>query len=155
MADPSHRGGAWGSGKIRSVNASRRTDRKTLGWALGLAFALLLKAAVPMLAVAAADAQGKALFEVCSAYGVRTVAPDRQAGQPAPLEHPAGAAAHGGEHCALAGLLVLAAPGCSGAVAPAAASQAGGRLALRAAAPPPDAAADWAARLQHGPPASS
>ena len=37
-----------------------------------LALALLLKAALPMLAAASAGVQRKAVFEVCTVYGVRT-----------------------------------------------------------------------------------
>jgi hypothetical protein len=132
------------------VIAEHRTDRKTLGWALALAFALLLKAAVPLLAVAAADAQGKALFEVCSAYGVRTVVLDEA---PAAPQHPADdAAAHGGEHCVLASLLLLggsAPPAFTLAPAPASAPATAPAAAVR----PHDANARWLAGLKHAPPA--
>ncbi|MBT9525558.1 MAG: DUF2946 family protein [Rhizobacter sp.] len=110
--------------------------------------ALLLKAAVPMLAHASAQMQGKTLVEVCTVYGVATVALDGQDQQPAP-EH---ASAHSADHCALNALAVLAAPDTQ---APAVLTT------LQAAALPlshpsshgPDACATWVARLKHGPPA--
>ncbi|MBC7955677.1 MAG: hypothetical protein H7Y33_07405 [Cytophagales bacterium] len=110
--------------------------------------ALLLKAAVPMLASASAQAQGKTLVEVCTVYGVATVALDEQSPQPAP-EH---AQAHSGEHCVLTALVAFAAPEARPLALPVV--QAG-------AAPPqahpspqaPDACATWVARLKHGPPA--
>lgn len=128
------------------MNAGLRTDRKTLGWALGLALALLLKAAVPLLAVAAADAQGKALFEVCSAYGVRTVVLDE-----APAPHPTDAAVHGGEQCVLASLLVLGggAPPVFEFVTATAASTA---TVAAEVARPHDASARWLTGLKHAPP---
>lgn len=110
--------------------------------------ALLLKAAVPMLASASAQAQGKTLVEVCTLYGVATVALEGQDQQPVP-EH---ASAHSGDHCALNALMALAAPD-----TPAQAVL----TALLASAPPllhpssqaPDACATWVARLKRGPPA--
>jgi hypothetical protein len=110
--------------------------------------ALLLKAAVPMLASASAQVQGKALVEVCTVYGVATVALDDHGDQgPAP-EH----ASHAGDHCALSALMALAAPeglAPSMPMAPAAAAKA---LPAPSSAAP-DASAAWAARLKHGPPA--
>ena len=110
--------------------------------------ALLLKAAVPMLASASAQAQGKTLVEVCTVYGVATVALDEQGPQPAP-EH---AAAHSGDHCTLNALLAFAVP-----EAPAAAVLAAQPAALLPPSHPspqaPDACATWVARLKHGPPA--
>lgn len=131
------------------MHASQRTDHKTLGWALGLALALLLKAAVPLLAVAAADAQGKALFEVCSAYGVRTVAPDVAPTAPHPADE---AAAHGGEPCVLASLLLLGGgtPPLFEFVPVAAAPTA---VSAAAMAGPHDASARWLTGLKHAPPA--
>lgn len=146
MVHPNHRGAPGGPGTIRAVNARRSTDRRTLGCALAFAFALLLKAAVPLLAATAAGAQGKTLVEVCSVYGVRTVALDS-----APTEHPADAA-HGGEHCALASLLALgggAPPTAQPALAPAAIDAATPAIATQ----PQDASARWLAGLKHAPPA--
>ena len=112
--------------------------------------ALLLKAAVPLLATVSAHAQGKALVEVCTVYGVATVALDDSGSQPTP-EHTT--TAHQGDHCALNALMALAVPD---ADAPSTAI-----VALPAAPPPrahpssqaPDACATWVARLKHGPPA--
>jgi hypothetical protein len=53
-------------------NRSRFAPRLTL-WLF--AAALALKSAVPMLAVAAAGLQGKAVAEICDVYGVATVSP--------------------------------------------------------------------------------
>ena len=119
-------------------------------WALWLfAAALLLKASMPLLASASAQLQGKTLVEVCTVYGVSLVAQAGGATEPAP-GHPSD---HGGEHCALSALTVLAQlepPVLAPAVVP-----------LYAASPPrahpssqaPDACATWVARLKHGPPA--
>ena len=78
-----------------------------LRWALWVfAAALLLKAAMPMLASASAHAQGKAVVEVCTVYGVSLVALDGQ--DPAPAsDH---LADHGDQHCALSALTALVEP---------------------------------------------
>jgi hypothetical protein len=110
---------------------------------------MLLKAAVPMLATASAHVQGKTLVEVCTVYGVATVAVDDD-GSPTP--QPVQSAAHNGEHCVLSGLVALGAP----------------PLVHRIDAKPPvaagvlrvastwfqtsDANAAWIARLKQGPP---
>ncbi|MBX3619721.1 MAG: hypothetical protein KF891_07010 [Rhizobacter sp.] len=110
--------------------------------------ALLLKAAVPMLATASAQAQGKALFEVCTVYGVATVA---LGDDPAPTA-PDHGATHAGDHCALSGVLALAAPA---ADAPALPALPGAAAPAQSASPAPhahDACATWVARLKHGPP---
>lgn len=117
-----------------------------------VAAALLLKAAVPLLAVAAARAQGHALVEICTVYGVKTIAVDAQ-GQPAEADPAHGSeAAHAGSHCALTGLLAVAgtAPATDGQMPDL------GRVDLHppAHAPPtrPDRSAHWFARLTHAPP---
>lgn len=127
------------------------TARKTLWWTHWVVLALLLKAAVPMLASAAAQAQGKTLVEVCSVYGVRTIVLDSQDGAPLPA-HPDGSAAHGGEHCVLSGLLALSAPEPTGGLPTATAAARRAVPAALGAPTPPDAASAWAARLRHGPP---
>lgn len=117
-----------------------------------LALALLLKAGVPMLASLAADLQGKTLFEVCTVYGVRTVAVDSGGkGDSAPAD---GASAHGGDVCVLSGLLGLPAP-LSGALIALAMAAAAAVLivAARLALLRIDAAARWLAGCIHGPPA--
>jgi len=126
----------------------RQPASRWAAWAFALA--LLLKAAVPMLASASAHVQGKTLVEVCTVYGVATVALDEQSPQPAP-DH---ATAHSGDHCTLTALMAFTAPEAQAAALP---------VALLAASPPlyhpapqaPDACATWVARLKHGPPTSA
>lgn len=129
----------------------RRLALRWAAWAF--AFALLLKAAVPMLASASAQAQGKTLVEVCTVYGVATVALDHthSEGAPAGPDH---AGAHGQEHCALTALLALAAftPQAIGAALPSAAPRSLALRNPRSAPPAPDVCATWVARLKHGPP---
>lgn len=111
--------------------------------------ALLLKAAVPMLATASAALQGKTLVEVCTVYGVATVALDAADETPAPADRPG---AHVGEHCVLSGLLAM--PSSEAPVS----SWPSGHHAQAPPMPPiaadsrPDAQARWVAGLQHGPP---
>jgi DUF2946 family protein len=123
-----------------------------LRWALWLAaFALLLKAAVPMLATASAHVQGKTLVEVCTVYGMATVAVDDQG---APLPPPEHGTAHNGEHCVLSGLMALSTPAPVAAHLPVVEPA----LALRVGATyfqTPDANAVWISGLKHGPPALS
>lgn len=111
--------------------------------------ALVLQAAAPMLAQAAAELHGKTLVEVCTAYGVATVAID---GSEAPAA-PADRAAHHAP-CVLSALPALSLP------PPLRLSQ----HTLDEAPPPParaapvahqprlDAPARWQARRQHAPP---
>jgi hypothetical protein len=122
-------------------------------WTLWVfAAALLLKAAMPFLATASAHMQGKALVEVCTAYGVALVSPDGE-----PHEHPADpeSAQHGGDHCVLSALPLLAS-GEAPALAPLGSNAS---LVLeqapRPAAAPLDAIALWAALQKHGPPAQA
>lgn len=123
-------------------------------WAFALA--LLLKAAVPMLATVSAQLQGKTLVEVCTVYGVATVALDAQGGatpMPAPAGHDG---AHPGDHCVLSGLLALAAPQpvahAFAATIPLPATRPVARVATAAVR---DAEAHWMSRLKHGPPPSA
>ena len=102
-----------------------------------------------MLASASAHAQGKAVVEVCTVYGVSLVALDGQDQAPAP-DH---LAAHGDQHCALSALTALIEPHVGTPIAlPAPLAS---EPAPRVHAPPlaPDASAAWVARLKHGPPA--
>ncbi len=118
-------------------------------FALWLAMcALLLKAAVPMLASVSAQAQGKTLVEVCTVYGVATVALEDQGSQPAP-EH---AQAHSGDHCTLTALMAFAAPETQPLAVPAAHASTASSLS-HPSPQAPDACATWVARLKHGPPA--
>ncbi|HEX6707961.1 MAG TPA: DUF2946 family protein [Albitalea sp.] len=124
------------------------------------ACALLLKAAVPLLASAAAAHQGRSVAEVCSVYGVAL--PSRQdphaghhhhAGHGSGDEHRSHAlAAHGSDHCALSALASFAPPDALPAALP---------QPLRLPAPRPladrlslaaDDCAAWVAQLHHGPP---
>jgi hypothetical protein len=122
----------------------------SMRWAFWLvALALLLKAAVPMLAAASAHAQGKALVQVCTVYGMATVVVDAD-GQP--VHPPEQAGAHGGEHCVLSGLVALGVPPSAKAVD---AVPPLSTAALRVASTwfqTADASAAWIARLKHGPP---
>jgi hypothetical protein len=120
-------------------------------WALWVfAAALLLKAAMPWLASASAQMQGRALVEVCTVYGVA-------------LQPPVGAEGHGPtpdhasdpthEHCALTALAALA-PLAPAEVAPAPALRHNASPArAQASSQAPDACAGWLARRRHGPPA--
>jgi hypothetical protein len=112
--------------------------------------ALVLQAAAPMLAQAAAELQGKTLVEVCTAYGVATVALD---GSEAPAGPSTDMAAHHAP-CVLSALPTLTLP------PPLRLTQ----HALSEPPPPParaasvahpprlDAPARWQARCQHAPP---
>ena len=121
-------------------------------WALwAFAMALLLKAAVPLLASASAQLQGKALAEVCSVYGVATVALDGQDSAPVPGH---GSETHGGEHCTLTALMALSAPEVQSAAMPAP-QRADSVPAVHPSPQPPDACAAWVARLKRGPPAAA
>lgn len=111
--------------------------------------ALLLKAAVPLLAVAAARAQGHALVEICSVYGVKTVAVDVQ-GQPVDADpHDA---AEAGPHCTLAAVLAVAGTVSAVIGSPYAGVQ--GRERPPEHLPPNrrDRTACWLASLTHAPP---
>jgi len=102
-----------------------------------------------MLASASAHAQGKAVVEVCTVYGVSLIALDGQ--DPAPAtDH---LADHGNEHCALSALTALAEPSTGVVPALLEAQPAEPALHARAQQPAPDASAAWVARLKHGPPA--
>ena len=139
-----------GCGTIRAVKFGRTSVSRSR-WALWLfAAALLLKAAMPMLATASAQAQGKTVVEICTVYGVSLVALDGQ--DPAPA--PAGHAADHADHCALTALTAFA------AADPALLAAFFDFSAPPAVAPPadlsprePDPSARWVARLHHAPPA--
>jgi len=117
-----------------------------------VALVLLLKAAVPMLAAASAQAQGRALADVCTVYGVVTVVSavpgsDEPRG-PTSKEHAAG---HVGDPCALTALTASAAPAPRDAVV-----QRPARCHVdkpQTAGPQPHDPLDrWLSRLEHGPP---
>jgi hypothetical protein len=135
----------------RSGTMAVMNNRQPLSrWAIwAFALVLLLKAAVPLLASASAELQGKALAEVCTVYGVATVALDGQDAPPMP-EH--GGGAHGGEHCTLSALLALSAPEPQAPALPVP-QRAASRPVSHPDSQAPDACATWVARLKHGPPA--
>ena len=126
-----------------------KLGKHTSRWSLWVfAAALLLKSAMPFLASASAQLQGKALVEVCTVYGLALV-PQTGDNHDSPADHAGG---HGSEHCALTALTVLAtaeppvlAPAtlASASVAP---------LDAHPSSSAHDAAAAWVARLKHGPP---
>ena len=121
-------------------------------WAIwAFALVLVLKTAVPLLASASAQWQGKALAEVCTVYGVATVALDGQDSAPVP-EH--GSAAHGGQHCTLTALMALPVPGLQALAVPGP-QGAVPTLVFHSSPQAPDACATWVARLKHGPPSSA
>jgi hypothetical protein len=112
-----------------------------------IAAMLLLQAAVPLLAVFSAQAQGRVVAEVCSVYGVRTVNIDID---PAPAQD--APKAHGSEHCVLTPLLTA-----SFGAPPMAAVLLHAPAPLRVFHPaghltPPDATRSWVAARKHGPP---
>ncbi|MEP7299046.1 MAG: hypothetical protein ABI702_22910 [Burkholderiales bacterium] len=130
------------------MNARRLSSR----WALwAFAAALLLKAAMPWLASASAQMQGKALVEVCTVYGVSLVPLDGPAHETPAGDH----TAHGNEHCTLTALTALVTP--VPALLQVAAEPAQRRAASLAPPSPqaPDACATWVARLKHGPPSAA
>ena len=126
------------------------------------ASALVLKAAVPLLAAAAAQLQGVSVARVCSLYGVAIMQMVRaehaghahhhtstDAGQDGESRS---AADHGRDHCALTAVVAIAvgpsaAPPVASSDVAISLSRLGGTL------PVADACALWVARLGHGPPA--
>lgn len=110
----------------------------------------LFKAATPWLAAWSAQQQGLAMAEVCSVYGVRTVAADPAPADPA--DH-APDRAHAADHCAL-GAVVWAAVATPALPAVWLHTPAAKRLALGEVGVlvPPDATRHWVAARKHGPP---
>ncbi len=103
---------------------------------------------MPMLATASAQLQGKALVEVCTVYGVATVALDTHNDSPA--SHPK--ADHEGAHCGLSGLMAWSHSFASTPLFFSATSTSP-LPPFRTPSDVPDANATWAAQLHHGPPA--
>jgi hypothetical protein len=128
----------------------RPLHARAVAWAM--AFALLLQAAVPMLASAAAGLQGKTVADVCTVYGVTTVAlSEVQADHDGETSQPSHAAAGSGGHCALTALFAFTPPALPVAGVASADTAAGPWP--EAGPRAPDACAAWVARLEHGPPA--
>jgi hypothetical protein len=120
--------------------------------------ALLLKAAVPLLASASAQLQGKPVGEVCTVYGL--VLPSaahahhhhHADGDGAPRDVPDHAlGAHGGDHCALTALAALAPPGTPQLCVPRV-LRSDGLVPVRVFAGVHDACSLWFCRLKQGPP---
>lgn len=122
-------------------------------------FAIVLRAGMPMLSVAAAQANGVSVGEVCEVYGV--VLPSMAAPQMSGhVHHHTGQthhhsdsdAEHGCDHCALTALGAMGSP--SGTLLSAGVPAGIGvqDLAVTLGCPLHDACAAWAARLEHGPP---
>jgi len=152
------------------MSSSRSWSSRLALWAV--AFALLLKAGVPMAAAMAASLRGVSVPEVCPVYGVALPAPaDEHAhhhhhhhhhdhgatasndGGPKEDHSKHELAAHG-DHCALTALAAFAAPDdVSINVVPAARFTVVERR--RETGSVPDACALWVARMKHGPPASA
>lgn len=131
----------------RAASAKRRWPV----WAFTLA--LVLQAATPWLAAAAASHAGVAVAEVCTVWGVRTVSLADVG--PAPRdEHPGPAATHAAP-CGLAGFVASEPSGAVGLEPHALAAASPVAVAGTAEAPIRDAAMRWAARLHHAPPLSA
>jgi hypothetical protein len=140
--------------------AGRSRLSKLALWAA--AFALILRAGVPLLAAGAAQMRGVAVADVCEVYGVAlpAAAPMHEQGNHA--HHHAGHAghsdhgshpgdAHSGDHCALTALGALAATYV--AVTDHLQAQANVcDLAAPTRGAIHDASATWTARRKHGPP---
>ncbi len=136
-------------GRIAAVNTRHPPTRRWALWAF--AVALLLKAAMPLLATASAELQGKTLVEVCTVYGVSLVPLEPSGQEPAPESM----AQHGGDHCVLTALVALAATGPSELDVADGPQRAVVRTRAPASSQARDASATWVARLKHGPPAFS
>jgi hypothetical protein len=170
----------------RSMPATSWSSRFVVWTAV---LALLLKGAVPMLASAAAQWQGKTVAEVCTVYGVALASATGAHDGPSPHHHPpahghldahspapddgvvatdvAGAAhgpaqphdggsgplgVHGGDHCALTALAVLAPSGPAFQLAPTPAGAPPLSVPRSVGAGSADDCALWVARQKHGPP---
>jgi hypothetical protein len=136
-----------------SIRTSLLPWRRHAALLLWLVLALtVFKAATPLLAAWSAQRQGLAVAEVCSVYGVRTVALAVDAAPAAPAGHDSGLA-HAAEHCAL-GAVVWAA--LTTITLPAVLLHAPAHALLAAdvlgAIAPPDATQLWVAARKHGPP---
>jgi len=131
----------------------RRPSVPTRVWAWVVAALLLVQAAVPLLAMAAAAQRGVDLVEICSVYGVRMVQAD--AGSPDSQPAPMPGQHAGGFDCALTPLLASAAlPTLAAAVVLHAPPQAFAAPAVASRALPADASRRWLTGQLHAPPRS-
>jgi hypothetical protein len=140
--------GLWPGAVLANIGAMKMRHLQSRWAAWAFALALVLKAAVPLLATASAQIQGKPLAEVCTVYGVATVTAGDA--EPPPLHD--GVPSHSGDHCTLGALVALSAPAPQATVAPPGHRPESPGQAARAAIWP-DACAAWVAQLKHGPPA--
>lgn len=129
----------------------RRPCAVAFSWLGLVAFALLMQSAAPMFAAAAAKMHGVAMVELCSVYGVRTVAVDAEA----PFDAHKNGEQASGSHC----FLTFLTPGATlGAPVAAIHLHAPQRertyLVARHAVSPLDASHRWLARRHHAPPVS-
>jgi Protein of unknown function (DUF2946) len=124
---------------------SRIASASWAAWAFALA--LLLKAAMPLLAASSAQIQGKALVEVCTVYGVATVALD---GADAPPIHD-GTPGHAADNCVLNALTALGGAMPAALAAPVIRAEPASTVVADAIARL-DPCAAWMARLGHAPP---
>ena len=141
---------------FRPLPFGPRSRAARQAWLWCLAALLVLKAAVPLLAAAAAGRQGVSLVQVCTVYGVRTaaVAAAISTGHGHPDSPEDSFPGHGGgsEHCALASLAAGPLPDALPAVLAHAPPQAPLATPLAAAALPADAVLRWLAARWHAPP---
>jgi hypothetical protein len=129
-----------------------RLSKHSSRWALWVfAAALLLKSAMPFLASASAQMQGKALAEVCTVYGIAAAHGD---GHGHPSTHDQ-TPEHAADHCALTALTVLATAAVSMLAAAAVVMPDVALPIARASHWAHDTCATWVARLKHGPPTLS
>ena len=166
----------FSSRAVHSIATRIPRTRQRAAWAFLIAATLVFKSFVPLLAVASAQMQGKAVADICSIYGVR-LAPAAgghvhdgaahamgHAGHMAGMEMPASGGAtsphdpddhvaHAQDHCALTGLAACAVFAATLWVLADWLAGDGGRAAfLDSAGPPRDASARWLILRLHAPP---
>jgi hypothetical protein len=150
------------------MHRSHRLARWTVHVAV---FVLLLKAAVPLLASVAAQAQGRGVAEICDVYGVALPSQQAHVGHAEHAHHaghtghasdaghpghgePGSDSRHRGDHCVLTALSTLVTPASLEGVDLAVGDEALAYTHLASDHPDraPDASARWAVLLKHGPP---
>jgi hypothetical protein len=143
------------AGQNRVVKFSRRSAFSAW-WPLWLfAAALLLKSALPMLASASAQLQGKAVVEVCTVYGVKLVAQAPGSNDPPETAQHGGGeheSPHLGDHCALTSLAALATATSTPRTPVVKALNDHAPTGAQPAAQLHDATRAWLAQRKHGPP---
>jgi hypothetical protein len=146
----------WRSNAGRIKGVTHRSIPSLAGrlalWAF--AAALLLKAVMPLLAGAAAHLQGKSLVEICTVYGVRTIAVDNK-GDAVPSPAHQDQRGHGSDHCALIALTALGTGHVPEVLAARDTTHTTATVRGTLDASPHDVCATWMAQRQHGPPAQA